>query len=37
VLVLRDGVLVGMLRGDDVSEDHIMHAIAQASEPEGGS
>jgi len=37
VLVLRDGALVGVLRGDDVSEDHIMHAIAQASEPEGVS
>jgi ribose transport system ATP-binding protein len=31
VLVLRDGAVVGMLRGDDVNEDHIMHAIAQAS------
>ena len=28
VLVLRDGAVVGMLRGDDVSEDRIMHAIA---------
>ncbi|MDI6100783.1 sugar ABC transporter ATP-binding protein [Actinoplanes sp. NEAU-A12] len=31
VLVLRDGAVVGMLRGDDVSEDHIMRVIAQAS------
>jgi monosaccharide-transporting ATPase len=37
VLVLRDGALVGTLRGDDVSEDHIMHAIAQAAEPGGDS
>ena len=32
VLVLRDGAVVGTLRGDEVSEDHIMHAIAQASQ-----
>jgi monosaccharide-transporting ATPase len=36
VLVLRDGAVVAVLRGDDVSEDHIMHAIAQASEVPGG-
>ncbi len=38
VLVLRDGAVVGVLRGDDVSEADIMHTIAQASGvPEGGS
>jgi galactofuranose transport system ATP-binding protein len=37
VLVMRDGAVVGTLRGDEVSEDHIMHAIAQASQDEGGA
>jgi hypothetical protein len=38
VLVLRDGAVVDMLRGDEVNEDRIMHAIAQASEaPEGSA
>jgi monosaccharide-transporting ATPase len=32
VLVLRDGAVVAVLRDDDVSEAHIMRAIAQASE-----
>jgi ribose transport system ATP-binding protein len=32
VLVLRDGAVVGTLRGDDVSEDRIMRIIAIASE-----
>jgi ribose transport system ATP-binding protein len=32
VLVLRDGAIVGTLRGDDVSEERIMRAIAVASE-----
>ena len=36
VLVLRDGAVVAVLRGEDVSEDHIMHAIAQASQVPGG-
>jgi ribose transport system ATP-binding protein len=31
VLVLRDGAVVGTLHGDDVNEDSIMQAIAQAS------
>jgi monosaccharide-transporting ATPase len=31
VLVLRDGAVVGTLRGEDISEDSIMHAIAAAS------
>lgn len=35
VLVLRDGAVVAVLRGEDVSEDHIMHAIAQASRAPG--
>jgi len=32
VLVLRDGAVVGTLRGDDVSEERIMRAIAVASD-----
>jgi ribose transport system ATP-binding protein len=32
VLVLRDGAVVGTLRGDDISEDRIMRTIAVASE-----
>jgi galactofuranose transport system ATP-binding protein len=32
VLVLRDGAIVGMLRGEEVSEERIMHAIAVASD-----
>jgi galactofuranose transport system ATP-binding protein len=32
VLVLRDGAVVGTLRGDDVSEDRIMRTIAEASD-----
>ncbi|MEV6491892.1 sugar ABC transporter ATP-binding protein [Actinoplanes sp. NPDC051633] len=37
VLVMRDGAVVGTLRGDEVGEDNIMHAIAQASQDEGGA
>ncbi len=33
VLVLRDGAVVGTLRGEDISEDRIMRTIAAASEP----
>jgi ribose transport system ATP-binding protein len=36
VLVLRDGALVGTLRGADITEDQIMHTIAAASQ-EGDS
>jgi ribose transport system ATP-binding protein len=32
VLVLRDGAVVGTLRGAEISEDRIMHAIAAASQ-----
>ena len=32
VLVLRDGAVVGTLRGDEISEDRIMHTIAAASD-----
>ncbi|WP_203989155.1 sugar ABC transporter ATP-binding protein [Virgisporangium aurantiacum] len=32
VLVLRDGAVVGTLRGDEISEDRIMRTIAVASE-----
>ena len=32
VLVLRDGAVVGTLRGDDISEDRIMRTIAAASD-----
>jgi ribose transport system ATP-binding protein len=32
VLVLRDGAVVGTLRGAEISEDRIMHTIAAASE-----
>jgi ribose transport system ATP-binding protein len=35
VLVLRDGAVVGTLRGDDVSEDRIMRTIALASDGSG--
>ncbi|MBJ7907303.1 sugar ABC transporter ATP-binding protein [Streptomyces sp. DSM 110735] len=34
VVVLRDGAVVGELTGDDVSEDQLMRAIAEAAEEE---
>jgi ribose transport system ATP-binding protein len=36
VLVLRDGAVVGTLRGDDITEDQIMHTIAAASQEGDG-
>jgi ribose transport system ATP-binding protein len=35
VLVLRDGAVVGTLRGTEISEGRIMHAIAAAAQDDG--
>jgi monosaccharide-transporting ATPase len=36
VVVLRDGTVVGTLRGDDIGEDRIMGLIAEAAQAEAG-